>query len=306
MVEPPSAGCDIGPTSGVGVSASSGGMVGASSGGMVGASSGGGAVASSDGTDDSSPSDERVGPPLPGCTVGPPPDGKGEPPAAGGIGGGEPGNGGGTAPSASGGNPFRTHGQPRGSPEGCGLGPPPSGILSDAGANREETVTGITPCAKLAGSPGTDARTTKPVSPSRPASTTNLLPIAVAVAVSGSRLLRRVNEHSAPPSKYVLRSTRSVVPGATSTGGGFRTNCGDVGVESAVMSSPARSRHRARNRPYHSVARRARRPLHAPAPHLSSDTASWSGKATAKLPRHWAPSRSARWDPASWSPARHR
>ena len=282
-------------------------MVGASSRGIVGASSGGGAVASSDGTDDSSPSDERVGPPLPGCTVGPPPDGKGEPLAAGGIGGGGPGNGGGgTAPSASGGNPFRTHGQPRVSPEGCGPGPPPSGVLSDAGANREETVTGITPCAKLAGSPGTDARTTKPVSPSRPASTTNLLPIAVAVAVSGSRLLRRVNEHSAPPSKYVLRSTRSVAPGATSIGGGFRTNCGDVGVESAVMSSPARSRHRARNRPYHSVARKARRPLHAPTPHLSSDTASWSGKATAKLPLHWAPSRSARWDPASWSPARHR
>ena len=224
------------------------------SGGDTGPPSGGEVVAPSGRSGDASPSGNGVESSLLDCAVGPPPDGGGEPVAAGGGGGGAPWNGGGTAPSDSGGNPLRVCGQLR----GCGAWPcpwPPSfRARADGDANWEETVAGIRPWASLAGSPGTDARTTNLVSPSTPASTNILAPIAVAVAMAGSRLLRRLNEHPAPPSKYVLRSTRVVAPGASSIGGGDRTNCGDFAVESPLTSSPAHSRRAARHPPPHSLA----------------------------------------------------
>ena len=77
------------------------------------------------------------------------------------------------------------------------------------------------------------------VAPSLPARTSNVLPITSAVAVSGSRLVRSVNENPSALSKHDFRSMRTVAPGATSIEGENPENRGAVGVESLLMMSAA-------------------------------------------------------------------
>ena len=98
-------------------------------------------------------------------------------------------------------------------------------------------MTGIRPCAKFAGFPGSDARTMSLVAPSVQPSAISVLPTTFAVAVSGSRLFRRVNANPVAPSKYEFRSTRAVSSVATMTGRGDPENRGGVGVDSSLMVS---------------------------------------------------------------------
>ena len=244
---------------------------------------------------------------VPPVGGGPPPDGGGGPPPGGGTG---PEPGGDAGPPPDGGLPPGGESPPdAGHPRGCqrcgGRGPPPPDVSPDGVPNCGETTTGIRPCAKFAGFPGWDARTISLVAPSCPASTSSVLPTTSAVAVSGSRLVRRVNENPVAPSKYAFRSTRVVAPGAISIEGASPENRGAVGVESPFMMSAAPAHQIVECLPFHPVATTARCRLNLPASRINSCTASWSATARARCPLRSEPCRSVRMDQASLSPVQN-
>ena len=230
----------------------------------------------------------------------------GDPPPDGGIG---PEPGGDAGPPPEGGPPPDGASLPdAGHPRGCqpcgGRCPPPADVSSDGAPNRAETTTGIRPCAKFAGFPGSDARTTSLVAPSFPACTSNVLPNASAVAVAGSRLVRTVNEYPLAPSKYESSSTRLLAPGAISIEGANPENRGAVGVESLPMMSVAPADQVDECPPVHPSAATARCRLNLPAYRVNSCTASWSATARAWRRLRSEPCRSVRLDRASSSPVR--